>query len=193
MQSSSTPVSPEELAIVKNVLARLEAQGTPLHPAMWSSTAVPGSMTDGSKRRLEADDFPSSEDDVFSGGMSNAGMSGFELIRDDVNGAANRSQQPVVPQAKAKSKPDLPEGVSSVDQWGRTICTLPKVKDEAPTYAEIGSLGKYKEYRSWLFTQGKSKGPRVADLRNYMIAAGVFNEDEDVMIPGSSEVRRFRK
>ena len=192
MQSPSVPVSSQELEMVKNVLARLEAQGTPIHPGMWNSQTVPGAMTDGSKRRCEPSDFPSSDDDLFTGDFSERGSASFELIPAGSMEQPVKKQTPVTPQTQIK-KPELPDGVSSVTQWGCTVCELPKVKDDAPTYAEIGSMDKYKDYRSWIFSQGKSKGPRAIDLRNYLIAAGIFDERGDVLIPGSTEVRRFRQ
>lgn len=63
--------------MIRNVLAHLEAQGTPLHPAMWSNSDVPGAISDGSKRRIEHDDFPPSGHDTFTGVTSDRGSSGF--------------------------------------------------------------------------------------------------------------------
>ena len=60
------------------------------------------------------------------------------------------------------------------------------MKEEAPTYHEIGVLSNYKEYRTWVFQQR-------ATLRNYLIASGPIDAENDVLSPGSNEVRRFRQ
>ena len=191
MQSSSSPVTPQELELVKSILSRLEAQGTSIHPSMWSVSAATGAMADSSKRRLDVSDAFSSEDEDFTGKGSGRGSDEFQLIRDTDAVESTSNQQPIVP--KDKSKLNLPKGVPSLEKWGQTICSLPKVKEEAPTYLEIATLDKYGDYRQWIYNQGATKGARAADLRNYLMAGDFFSQESDVMIPGSNEVRRFRQ
>ncbi|CAL1142563.1 unnamed protein product, partial [Cladocopium goreaui] len=114
----------EEMQLVRDILARMEAQGTPMPPALWSSGHL-GAMSDGSKRLRDQDDFPSSEDELLGEKCTGRTSEDFELIRD-----APKSS------------------VESVEKWGATICALPEVKEEAPTYHEIGTLSKFKEYRN---------------------------------------------
>ncbi|CAL1139865.1 unnamed protein product [Cladocopium goreaui] len=113
-----------EMQLVRDILARMEAQGTPMPPALWSSGHL-GAMSDGSKRLRDQDDFPSSEDELLGEKCAGRTSEDFELIRD-----APKSS------------------VESVEKWGATICALPEVKEEAPTYHEIGTLSKFKEYRN---------------------------------------------
>ena len=67
------------------------------------------------------------------------------------------------------------------------------MKDEAPTYFETGTQAKYQEYRSWVVQNGESKGARCVDLRNYLICSGAVSSDGQIMIPGTSEARRFQE
>jgi hypothetical protein len=143
---------------------------------MWISTHL-GAMTDGSKRLRDQDDFPSSKHESLFGKRSGRASEGFELIRDVPESSA---QQPVIPKNQPPTKLQLPEGVGSVEKWGATICALPKVKEEAPTYHEIGALSKFKEYRNGVVHQGASKGPRCIDLRNYLIVSGAVDAENGV-------------
>lgn len=83
--------------------------------------------------------------------------------------------------------------MESVEKWGATICALPKVKEEAPTYHEIGTLSKFKEYRNWVVQKGASKGPRCNGLRNYLIVSGAVDAETGVLIPGTNQMRRYRQ
>ena len=116
MQPSSTPVSAQEIQLVKDILARMEARGTLIPHLMWSMGHL-GAMTDGSKRQRDSDDFPSSEEESVLGKMSGRGSDEFELIR----GSSDKGRQKPVP---PKSKPELPEGVESVEKWGTPLCAL---------------------------------------------------------------------
>ena len=192
MQTNSSPVTAQEIEVVKGILARLHAQGHTLSPEMWSSGTV-GAMSDGSKRLRDSTESSFSDDESLLAPSVAAGSSGFELIQEEIPSNSRDHQKPMPPKLKLTEKPSLPEGVPSVEKWGMTICSLPKVKDEAPTYFEIGTKAKYQEYRNWVVMNGESKGARCVDLRNYLLCSGSMQSDGQILIPGTSEVRRFRE
>ena len=189
MQSSASPVTAQEIEIVKAILARMQAQGQSLSPEMWTS----GTMADSSKRLRDSPDSPSSDGESVLTMSATGGMEGFEMIRDLLPSGGSSSQKPISPKIPQEQMPGLPEGVESVEKWGMTICSLPKVKEDSPTYVEIGTLAKYREYRNWVIQNGESKGARCVDLRNYLISSGVVSSGNQVAIPGTSEVRRYRE
>eukprot|EP00435_Cladocopium_sp_Y103_P069678 s26_g33.t1 len=138
---------PQEVKMVREILARMEAQGTPISPDMWSVTRS-GAMADSSKRQRDPADFPSSDDESLLGKGSGRGSDGFELIREDAQHAEPCAQKPLKPKIKPSTMPELPEGVESVEKWDMTVCSLPKVKEQVPTYHEIGTLAKFHDFRT---------------------------------------------
>ena len=181
MSTYSLPVSQDEIEVVKKILARMDAHGQSLSSFVQPPAISGGSMTDGSKRvhaAVEPSENLSEEED-----------SAFDLIS-EVGGCAKKgdksAQKPMAPQIS------LPPMVNSLEKWGKTVCTLPKVKADDVTYYQIGTLPKYRDYCDWVFKQGESKGAQCVDLRNYLIAAGLVSEPEGVVFPGTTELRRFR-
>ena len=49
---------------------------------------------------------------------------------------AGSGQMPVVPGRHGflHGHPDMPEGITSLDQWGATVCELPKVRSKGASY-----------------------------------------------------------
>lgn len=186
MAARDVPVSQQEKDMVKKILARLEAQGDGLtprgHPAIPMSA---GSMTDASKRLRGSS--PSS--DGFDG------ISGFSVVQepDTIAAAASAelNQTPVTPQASRAV--EFPPGVESLTQWGKTICVLPKVKKDAPTYSEIATWDSYEDYRHWVLKNGTTKGPVCLDLYNYLRACGCVAVTKGELFPGSNAVRKYRE
>eukprot|EP00435_Cladocopium_sp_Y103_P050088 s413_g15.t1 len=192
MQTNTSPVTAQEIEVVKGILARMQEQGQSLFPEMWNSRTM-GAMTDSSKRLRDFPEMSPSDDESLLAPSVAAGSAGFELIHDNANEVSSSQQKPLPPKSLSGKKPPLPEGVGSIEKWGMTICSLPKVKEASPTYYEIGTMTKYAEYRNWVFQHGESKGPRCVDLRNYLICSDAVSSNDNVMIPGTSEVRRFRE
>lgn len=177
-------MSRQELELVKSILARMEAQGQSLSPSTsLLPTTSAGAMTDGSKR-LRGNS-PSDDDDECDGASSFTMLTSAHLLS-----SPDRNQAPHVP--KFKTKIELPPGVESLEQWGKTICTLPKVKKEAPTFNEIATKEYYEEYRIWVLQNGTTKGPVCLDLYNYLRACGCPGVQEGDLIPGSNTVRKYR-
>ena len=167
--------------MVRGILARMEAQGQSLFSASPVPVASGGSMSDSSKRvhaAVEPSESWSEEEDT-----------PFDLIGEPplvLKPGSSMTQKPVPPQIT------LPPKVDSLEKWGKTVCTLPKVRSDDVTYYQIGTLEKYRDYRDWIFKQGETRGAKCVDLRNYLIAAGLVSEPEGGVIPGTTEARRFR-
>ena len=145
------------------------------------SSSMKGSMHDGSKRRLFADD-ETEEFDLIS-------MAGTEVAK----------QVPILPSTGAtnvSSKDyELPPGVESVEMWGKTICTLPKVAPRRYTYekliAEAGQNAETKNYLAWIYNHS-DKSAKAADLKKYMEVTKFDPcEVKAVNYPGTSAVREF--
>lgn len=87
-----------------------------------------GSMHDGSKRRLfSADELETGEE-----------MDEFDVIS-SVSEQIQK-QGPILAKSKdvtAGSGYELPPGVETVEIWGKTICTLPKVAGRRLTYQKL--------------------------------------------------------
>ena len=94
------------------------------------------------------------------------------------------------------SKVFLPVGADSLEEWGRTICELPKVKEMSCSYheltlqAEKGDI-QMSKYLSWIRTY---KGPssRTVDFENYLLAYDSCASESKTYFPGTMEVRRLK-
>ncbi|CAE7581948.1 GIP, partial [Symbiodinium necroappetens] len=167
--SSTTSVSLERL------MGRLQAEGRTdevlnVLEEAFGTLDHPQAMTDASKRRLDDSDF-----------------SDFELAD------FHCSQAPVAP-TSAPYPTQFPEGVTSLAQWGQTLCTLPKVVSLKLSYTELVELSKSdREIHSYLnvfilsFTGNSAK---VKDLQKYLVASGY--KVPATYYEGSKEVRVFK-
>ena len=187
--SSSSDVSVLEL---RRALVALRENGQLeqfLRETFSEETSSAGAMTDGSKRRaaaLESDD------------------EGFDLIS-----SVSSKQQPVmkpptgssmIPAAEAHAE-KFPEGISSLDAWGRTICDLPKVSARGISYHGLIEEAKCKketaDYLTWVYrTHIQSK--KADDLRAFLKACQWDPVSQKVVTetiltyPGSTMVRRMK-
>eukprot|EP00435_Cladocopium_sp_Y103_P019970 s3134_g4.t2 len=146
-----------------------------------------GSMHDGSKRRLFAESQLSPEDEADD----------FDLI--SMTGSEATKQAPVVPIMSAGGSQDkavsLPPGVESIERWGKTICTLPKMAARRCTYSklveEAHSNVETREYLAWV-KNNSHKSAKAADLKSYMGACGYDPQGSSgVNYPGTNAVREF--
>lgn len=175
----STPVTDAEKAYVKQILARMESSGQVLSPRVVNTHSAMGSMTDASKRLRSGPGSPGLIDSDDDQGPVFPVRDGFQVIPTAESEAKPKAEpKALMPTPKPKTTPGydgtLPPGVGSMSQWGKTICNMPKVKAEAPSYAEIATLEKYAEYRFWVCKQSLHiKTGRCADLRAYLMAVGV--------------------
>lgn len=146
-----------------------------------------GSMHDGSKRRLFADhevelDGDADEFDVISM------VSGSGMKQGPITTATDGAKKEV-------SKQSLPPGVESLEMWGKTICTLPKVAGRRMTYVklihEADSNKETKDYLIWI-VKNSHKSAKAEDFKAYMEAANCLpQEPATVNYPGTTAVREF--
>ena len=90
----------------------------------------------------------------------------------------------------------LPDGVSSLEEWGRTICELPKVKELNSSYRELVKISdsgdtKMASYLNWV---SNYKGPssRTMDFKKYLLACSAYESQPKTYFPGSMEIRRLK-
>ena len=176
---SSTPVTTEEIQQLKQIVARMEAQGLMLGSVSAGSS---GAMTDASKRLRED------------------GVESFDLYEVESWESPNSlipsggSQEPVPPKSVA-SVHQLPPGVNSIKEWGQTLCELPSVAKMKLSYAELVADPQHESYLKWISKNETGKGPRVEDLAKYLKAVAYpvgRTSDSDVKFPGSDVVRKFK-
>ena len=143
-----------------------------------------GSMHDGSKRRLFAESQHGPEDE----------MDEFDVI--SMGGSELLKQAPLLPSGGSKSKGiELPPGVESVERWGKTICTLPKVAARRVTYVDLVKEAESNEdikgYLAWIKANGH-RSVKAADLKDYMAACNYDpTKITAVNYPGTTAVREF--
>lgn len=176
-------LSESEMAMLRALLHRAQADGTltallsPSSDDGWSLPESPdeevGAMTDGSKRRLCS-----------------------PATRHRSSGAS--TQMPMMP-VRQVSRPviELPEGVSSVQEWGATLIDFGKYKGTDTTYEELVDLTKKdqnaKSYLDWVSKHGKTSTGPVKDLYLYLVAVRYTStEGHGPLIPGTNTVRRRR-
>ena len=176
---------------ILQLLRTLSDQGV-LQDALRQVAASSGgsSMSDASKRR----------GDEISENVSEHGE--FQLVCDSPKtGGSNSTTQVATDGTTVIRGVALPRGVSDLDTWGRTVCTLPKVEKRGMNYAELIAESKIStdtlRYLRWV----KSNAPvsaKVKDLGDYMLASGISLSDEQsgaaasVCYPGTTEVRKLK-
>eukprot|EP00435_Cladocopium_sp_Y103_P055282 s943_g18.t1 len=175
---SSQPVTAEELRLVQDVLERMQAQGSsgvmPGSAALaallcFEMAPVMAGMTDASKRQRDDDLLSSMAESQFSEEVGFADA-GFSVVSSPVGKCAKSPQLPVVPKKPVfDEKIQLPEGITSLEEWGNTVCELQKVKSDNKTYHELTKDSEYSSYLTWIVQHGKGKGAKCEDFRNYLI------------------------
>ena len=154
-----------------------------------TSGPMPGAMTDAAKR-LRSDD-------------------GWDLVTAVHAGATrpgNTKQLPVRPKAAVRTaaapppgRQGLPDGVHSVEEWGRTVCELPKVAKRNQSYQElVAAAPGEEELRKYLLKYVltyKGTSVKVHDLRRYLehIHYEQLTAPARTYMPGSTTVERKLK
>ena len=176
---------PEE---VKEWISHLAAQGSLTVNDPQLPVVTRGSLTDASKRaKPDSDEVPPS---------SRPSSSTPTLTL--TSGAYSTVASPV-PWATSPAEVPLPEGVSSLAEWGRTVCELPKYRAMNWTYSEMckSSDPEVRDYLGWISDHAHKAG-RVKDLSLYLKATN-WNPSRrgttktGMKIPGTSEARRLRE
>ena len=169
---------------IRPVLHHLASEGhiRILNPAILAEEEAPmasGSMSDASKRVKPSDELSAYE--VVEHGPKGAG---YVTVESKGGKATPQTSAPVI---------KLPEGICSVEMWGKTVCTLPKVKDRKLTYRELSEETEKAttEYLQWLL-DNRSKGGKVQDFADYLRAIQWNSSNKLPSYPGTSEARQMK-
>ena len=179
--------SEEQISEVRSALAQIRRDGltelflTALHDEVHGtdagfevipSSSSPGVMSDGSKRR------------------------------GDVQGQdeqPNMKQRPVLPsgQSGTVKTVDLPPGLNSLEDWGRSILDTGKFQKEQLTYEEIASSPEKSKqaYCSWLLAQRERQdfNVQLKDFIQYLIAMEkTVKTSTSMCYPGSTIPRKMK-
>ena len=185
---SQDAVSAEEVQAMKAIMSRMQKYGVKDPAGVASEGRVPGTMADSSKR-LRDDEIASFdaslEDETWDlpGDM------------DPLSSSALETQQVLSPMLSSTQKIALPPGISSVKEWGKTLCELPAVARLKLSYEALSQEESQMDYLLWILKQGASKGPRVHDLGQYLQAIKFTEKCNGLATgppyPGSNVVRKF--
>ena len=155
MSSKTLPADIPKFGEIRPWLHRLAKEGLIeiKDVAILAEPAPPelshGAMTDAPKRaKLDHAEW------VFPSQAACAAASGGDIKKDGYT-------------AKSVS-PELPPGVTSLEQWGSTVCTLPKIKDRNLCYTEIlaSKENMILDYMSLGSTTIAPRVPRPKTLRS---------------------------
>lgn len=198
----SPAVTAEEISMVREILARMNSQG--LSSLIPSSSAMSGlmpdqpsqfraAMTDASKRQRDEEPLMFSQDGQVISDSEFPEDADFSVVSTPAKGY-QAPQLPIAPKKSAEeSNIELPAGIKSVEEWGRTVCELQKVKNENKTYGEIAVDPSHRSYLQWIVQHGKGKSAKYDDFRNYLIYGQFVTVNESgLTFPGSNEVRKIR-
>ena len=190
MSSSPSGVTIQDL---RNALISLRETGQLehfLHETFQSHEAAGGTMSDGSKRRAEVLEPEEDDFDV----ISSVSMKQPPVCRVQT-GASPGHLKVTEPEKK------LPEGIQSLEQWGCTICDLPKVQSREMSYDNMVEEPKVKkemaDYLSWVYNT-KIQSKKADDLRAYLIALDWNPKSQRIespgllTYPGTTMVRRMK-
>ncbi|CAK9033038.1 unnamed protein product [Durusdinium trenchii] len=130
----------------------------------------------------------------------------FELVRESegqgsmtdaskrrmVDEASPLPQRPMVRAAKTRASSKLPSGVSSMEEWGRTLVTAGKFEKHEISHSELASSSETSKvkYVQWMINQSDRSdlSPVVQDMANYFVANAREKEGHGPCIPGDNHV-----
>lgn len=93
----------------------------------------------------------------------------------------------------APSQPSLPEGVNTMEDWGRCYVTFGKLKNKSSYKEVLKDCGEeMMGYKKYLWSHRHSGSPGLVDLVNYLIANECDFQENSVTIPGTKIVRNFK-
>ena len=117
----------------------------------------------------------------------------------DSDGAATtvRPDQMPVMNHPGETKVVLPPSVSSIDEWGRTMCELPAVAALKKSYLELAEDPTHHDYLMWVISHESKKGARVEDLAKYLksikyVEKHGMTKISGAAFPGTNLVRNFK-
>ena len=115
---------------------------------------------------------------------------------------AGKPKQSPVPPWMTKGQPnetkkgvELPDGITSIPHWGKTICTLPKVAPKRATYEalvrEAENNSETKSYLIWVMNNNM-KSAKLDDLKGYLMASKYRPAgDGAINYLGTNSIREF--
>ena len=173
-QKPEKPVTDAEVMMAREILARFGRQGPPVEMSG-------GSMHDGSKRLCETEEWDAISYEDSTG-----------EFMDHLSGLTTTGKQdPIVTKPK-DSKITFPPGVSSLVDWGTTICRLPRVASLNASYEKLTRMPDQQPYLKWVAEHGASRGGRFEDFSLYLKATKLPALSAEQCFPGTS-VPRERK
>ena len=129
-----------------------------------------------------------------SGSTRTSGTEPFELVEIETperlsKNAKAKGQTQVV----SSANPELPPGVRSVEEWGRTLCVMPKVKSLKMSYDDLVKSDDpdHAVYLKWVVENATGRSGKIDDLANYLKAAG-WSSPCGYLIPGTKETRVYK-
>ena len=157
--------------------------------------AASGAMSDASKRRCP-DESASHEFEFLHDPE--------EFTEESMSAGVAQHSMPVMPKSMASPirklaapiNSELPEGVSTFEEWGRTICDLPKVKDLEMSYRELVNRAdagdrELAKYLGWV--KGfNGNSARTKDFKRFLLTDDAMKASPRVYFPGTSEIRRVK-
>ena len=167
--SGLTPVSPEELKAAADVLNRYHSSGVAIvdaSPSGYAKSGSSGSMHDGSKRLRSLDEDWEAVEAMEA--ATSYQSPDAALVKDRME-KKPVDQMPIHPVSAGK-KCVLPPGISSVSEWGQTLCTLPKYAASKLSYHEMVLDESKHGYLTWILKHGKGRGGRFEDFSSYLEA-----------------------
>ena len=90
---------------------------------------------------------------------------------------------------------DLPMGITSMEQWGRTVISFGKYAEANVTYNEMLTAPEYAGYRKWCKSHltTHTAGKVAMDFVKYRDAyEKKSNKDSGLLFPGTEVERRFK-
>ena len=186
MSKPMQPLSEDERILLQQLMQRAQAT------VNASSLETPGPMTHGAmsdacKRHLSDD-----EDELYSEEFERVSMVGSFPAEHALPGC---SQKPVPPLEMKGIK--FPPGVVSLEDWGSTVCKLPKVSNLQVSYAEmVADQSTHGDYLLWVWKHGEKKGGRLEDLFLYLKATNYGSKHvhaETEVFPGTNLVRERKQ
>lgn len=162
--------------LLKEVMNLAESEGYP---------GITGTMSDASKRRAPSEILDASDFDAEP-----------QFNEWDAVSLPPTSQTPMMPSGSTAgvAQAGLPLGIKSMDEWGSTVCELPKYLSFGYSYIEMWNLAKtdrdMKNYLEWCSTyngtsvKAKDLGAYVRKMRQSSPVHSYY--------PGSSDVRRLK-
>ena len=152
--------------------------------AAASSSPVPDQLMMPIKRTRDG------EWDVVPEQLQDGGLSQAPMAPRTTAPSSGRGYVPIAP-------PPFPDGITSIEHWGRTRCELPKVAKLRASYVELVTRSQTdSDLHTYLLRyvmKHNGPSPKVRDLRKYLEYINFGCDQPQTYLAGSTtEVRKFK-